>query len=437
MRTSLTIGLFLTVFTMAVAAQPVPQSTPPAQSHDLQAAAEAVAKYFREDPSGIDQLFAPEFLAQVPAARLVAVMKQFYTQFGRCTGVKLEKQASPTVGQFQFAFEKGFTAPVNLAINDTSAHSIIGFQIGAPVSTSETLSAVVDKMKALLGQVSFLAQRLDASGPVGLAEWQPAQALGIGSAFKLYILGALTNQISAGRRHWNDVIQLEMLSLPSGILQKWPLGTPFTLQSLASLMISISDNTATDTLLRAVGREQVEAMLPVMEHSQPALDQPFLSTIEMFQLKWGILDDQLKTYIADDTAARRAFLQTMKPPASLAALTAAATGTTTPKMIDQVEWFGSATDLCHAMAWFRADDNARNTARQVLAINPGIPLSSTRWAYIGFKGGSEPGVISLNFLLRSQSGQWYAVSAIWNDPKGAVSETEWVSLVSRAIELLP
>ncbi len=436
MRTSLTIGVFLAISAMAVATQSTPQVAPAAQSHDLQAVAEAIAQYFRADPTGVDQLFAPDFLAQVPPARLVAVMKQFYSQFGRCTGVKLEKQASPTVGQFQFAFEKGFTAPVNLVISESAAHSITGFQVGTPVSSSETLSSIIDTMKALSGQVSFLAQRLDANGPVGLAEWQPAQELGIGSAFKLYILGALAQQISAGRRHWNDVIQLQMLSLPSGILQKWPLGTPLTLQSLASLMISISDNTATDELLKAVGREQVEAMLPVMEHSQPALDQPFLSTIEMFQLKWGIPADQLQQYIANDTAARRAFLQTMKPPASTAALTAAAS-TTTPKMIDKVEWFGSATDLCHAMAWFRADDSARSTARQVLAINPGIPLSSTRWAYIGFKGGSEPGVISLNFLLRSQSGQWYAVSAIWNDPKGAVSETVWVSLVSRAIELLP
>ena len=89
------------------------------------------------------------------------------------------------------------------------------------------------------------------------------------------------------------------------------------------------------------------------------------------------------------------------------------------------------------MAWFQADDSGRNTARQILAINPGLSLSSTRWAYIGFKGGSEPGVISLNLLLRSRSGQWYVVGAVWNNPKAAVGETEWVGLVSRAIDLLP
>lgn len=435
MRTLPIIAL-LAISAMAVAAQSVSQTTPAAQSHDLQSVAESVAQYFRADPSGVGQLFAPEFLTQVPAARLETVMRQLYTQLGRCTGVKLEKQVSSTSAQFTFTFEKGFTAPVNLVINADASHSITGFVVGPPVSSSETLSAVIEKMKLLPGRVSFLAQRLDASGPVALGEWQPTQRLAIGSAFKLYILGTLAHQISGGQRHWNDVISLDVHSLPSGILQSWPLGTPLTVQSAASLMISRSDNTAADELLKTVGREQVEAMLQVMGHSQPAVDQPFLSTMEMFQLKWGIPPDQLQQYITNDIAARRAFLQMLKPPVSHETLLAAASGTT-PKMIDQVEWFASATDLCHALAWFHADDSARDTARQILAINPGIPVSSTRWAYIGFKGGSEPGVISLNFLLRSRMGQWYVIGAVWNDPKAAVSETVWVGLISRAIELLP
>ncbi len=172
-----------------------------------------------------------------------------------------------------------------------------------------------------------------------------------------------------------------------------------------------------------------------MGHSQPVLNQPFLSTMNLFQLKWDISEDQLRQYLAGNTAARRAFIQSMKPPATTDALLAAAS-TSAPKMIDKVEWFASAADLCRALAWFQADDKTRKVARQVLSINPGIPLSTARWPYIGFKGGSEPGLMSLNFLLRSQNNQWYTVSAIWNDPKSAVNEPEWIGLVSRAIDLL-
>ncbi|MFL9455456.1 serine hydrolase [Tolypothrix bouteillei VB521301_2] len=47
---------------------------------------------------------------------------------------------------------------------------------------------------------------------------------------------------------WKDVVQLQPSekSLPSGMLHTWPDGSYLTVQTLASLMISLSDNTATD-----------------------------------------------------------------------------------------------------------------------------------------------------------------------------------------------
>ena len=120
--------------------------------------------------------------------------------------------------------------------------------------------------------------------------------LAVGSAFKLGILAALKDQIAAGERAWADVVTLEPghISLPSGILQDWPVGTPLTLQTLASLMISVSDNTATDALLATVGREAVEEKL----------GQPVLSTRELFQLK---ADASLRArWIGGDADAKRA-----------------------------------------------------------------------------------------------------------------------------------
>ena len=78
----------------------------------------------------------------------------------------------------------------------------------------------------------------------------------MGSAFKLGVLKALKEQIAGGRHSWDEVAELTApdLSLPSGIIQGWPMGAPLTLHSLAALMISISDNTATDVLMRVVGR---------------------------------------------------------------------------------------------------------------------------------------------------------------------------------------
>ncbi|MBA3832373.1 MAG: serine hydrolase [Chthoniobacterales bacterium] len=57
----------------------------------------------------------------------------------------------------------------------------------------------------------------------------------MGSACKLYILGELLRAVKAGERSLSDVVPLEAraLSLPSGSLQKWPVGSPLTLHTLA------------------------------------------------------------------------------------------------------------------------------------------------------------------------------------------------------------
>jgi len=106
-----------------------------------------------------------------------------------------------------------------------------------------------------------------------------------------------------------------------------------------------------------------------------------------------------------------------------------------PAAIDRLEWYASATDICQALDWFRGHGDSE--VRGILAINPGPSLDAQRWAYIGYKGGSEPGVISLNFLLQSRQGDWYEVSAIWNNPAAPVQEMQWELLVSSLIGAIP
>ncbi len=39
------------------------------------------------------------------------------------------------------------------------------------------------------------------------------------------------------------------------------------------------------------------------------------------------------------------------------------------------------------------------TGRGVLGINRGLQWPDDKWAYVGYKGGSEPGVLNLTLLL--------------------------------------
>ena len=72
-----------------------------------------------------------------------------------------------------------------------------------------------------------------------------------------------------------------------------------------------------------------------------------------------------------------------------------------------------------------------------MAINPGIGQDAARkWDYLGYKGGSEPGVLSYNFLLRSKTGKEYAVSVNWNNEEQSLQESELLALTTRLINLL-
>ena len=83
------------------------------------------------------------------------------------------------------------------------------------------------------------------------------------SVFKIPILAELLSQAHAGTRSLDDRVILtnEMKAPGSGVLKELSAGTPLTVRDLATLMIIVSDNTATDILLGLVTKEAVNARL--------------------------------------------------------------------------------------------------------------------------------------------------------------------------------
>src|SRR5690625_1565274 len=108
----------------------------------------------------------------------------------------------------------------------------------------------------------------------------------IGSIVKLYVLDAVRQAVADGELAWEDTLTLtdDLRSLPSGVLQEEPAGHEVTVREAAELMISISDNTATDLLIDAVGREAVLAAVERLGHHDPELLTPLVTTRELFQL---------------------------------------------------------------------------------------------------------------------------------------------------------
>jgi hypothetical protein len=295
----------------------------------------------------------------------------------------------------------------------------------------DTLDKLAADMRALPGVTSLGIYALDDGAPRLVSGIAPDKAMPLGSAFKLWVLGELAREVSAGERKWSDVVPVGPASLPSGITQSWPAGSPVTIQTLATLMISISDNTATDTLVSLEG-DRLDSF--VTKAGVPGL-APFLTTRQMFALKSPANND-LATQWATSLApsARRRLLDT----------NAARLRTTPvdpmmfagkPAAIDTLEWFASPAETAGMLDWLRREGGT--TPLALLAINPGIdPATRGKFDYLGFKGGSEPGVITLNFLVRRKDGRWLAIAAGWHRGDAGVENDRFVMLMTRALVLL-
>ena len=413
--------------------------TQPQASTPVERRAADVCAQFRKTPGEYDKLFAPSFLAQVPPAKLNEIFDYYFTQAGPCTQARPKEADGPLSGRFELVFEQGHTVPASVAVNPDEPHLIASLWLGVPVKAAASLAAVVEGLKALPGETSLLVVKLGADGPAPVIAHNAERELAIGSTFKLYILSELVRAVNARERKWADVATLDerAASLPSGLLHTWPAGAPVTLHTLASLMISISDNTATDQLLAHLGRERVERMLTATGHAKPELDAPFLSTMEMFKLKGEPTGKAAGAYLALDAAGRRAYLADALARIRREDVKPYADGR--PSYVDKIEWFASAADLCRVMDWLRRQTETDKTARQILTINTGsgINIPRDKWQYVGFKGGSEPGVLNLTYLLQSTKGDWYAFSIGWNNPQAAVDTTKLAALAQQVLQLIP
>ncbi len=426
--------LFLLSPFVATAQQADAPATPAIAPPLLMQRANEIAALFREAPGGYEKVFAPSFLAQIQTAQLNAIFIDYFAKYGRCERIALVEAKSADAGRFEFFFAKGYSAPVAVQLDAAAPHLVAGFFIGNAARLAATREEVVTVFGALPGATSFMAARFDGARLEPLAVLDADQPLAIGSAFKLYLLCELVRSINAGEKKWADVVTLRpgAASLPSGILQDWPAGAPITLHTLAALMISRSDNTAADHMLLTLGRERVEGVLTMAGNMHAPRSRPFLSTLEMFKLKGEPTGKLAAQYSSLNEAGRRALLA--------GAITNVKRDDTKmwerPKAIDSIEWFASAADLCRAMDYLRTQTERDKTARDILAINPGLGQPPAKWNYVGYKGGSEPGVLNMTFLLRSPVGRWYTLSASWNNKDAPLDESKFFGLVQRALQLL-
>ena len=373
--------------------------------------------------------FAPSFLAAFPVAQIAALSSQLVVQHGKPLRVASVEPKGANSASIRIEFERAFVA-ADITVEPTvagKASKVVGLLLKGVEMKGDNPAKIDADFRALPGRAGYLVQRLDGTRS---SELNAANQYAIGSTFKLYVLAELATQIEAGRRKWSDVVPLDARAFSSSATQGWPRGTPVTLQTLATWMISVSDNAATDELIRVLGRDAVEQKLATIGHSAPDKALPLLTTVEVFALK---SNPALRARFEKATEAQQRDILD-KEAAALGYdridLSQLGSG---PVAINSIEWFASPADIALLMNHLRRIDS--KTALDILAVNKGIaPAAAAKWKYLGYKGGSEPGVISMSFLAQSKAGEWYAISGSWNNSAAEVNNDAFAALMGRLVD---
>lgn len=369
----------------------------------------------------------PLFVEDVSADELVEIINQ---------NVRPAKPIVPTAYQgaerdvvVTMAGEVGEPFDMTVSIDEAGLLTALWFgPVTEPREPAESLDEVRERFESLPGDVRVLVRTGEGEDLIAIDENDSAP---LGSIFKLYVLGAVATAVDEGRLSWQDplVVTDELRSLPSGELQDAPTGTEVTVLEAAQKMIAISDNTATDLLIHAVGRDAVEQAVEEMDHHDPASMRPFLTTRELFALRWGGHDDLADRWHDGDETERRAVLTEV---AGMPFEVTVEDLTTTPGWHD-LEWFGTASDVAAAQAWLH--DNGGAEVRDVLTANPGLDVPEG-WTSVAFKGGSEPGVLAGSWLAEHSDGSTLTIVVLASSDEQNEIESEAGELFGLPHDLL-
>ena len=370
-----------------------------------------------------EDLFSPVFTSQIPYRDFVGLTNQLVVA-GPWSEIE-ELDHADTFAELLVEDAKAARWVLTVELGGTPTQ-VMGLLL-APVPEAVEVADFDDAVRQLeeLGIVRLSVADTSTGSCQSLDQIRAQEQAPLGSVFKLYVLGAVITKIDAGELAWDDLVEIrdELDSIPSGTTQEEEPGTLLSVRELADRMIAISDNTATDHLIDLVGREAVEQAVSDFGHADPSVNRPFMTTREFTIMKFGGTEETRAAYIAADEDGRRDLLPDLTIPLpSVLAITSA----TVPIEVESLEWFGSPVDMCNVLVKLVAHP----VAREVLGQNPGTPDVAGAFDYVGFKGGSEPGVLAVAWWVETSDGQSFAITGAVSSETFIFSEIEAIGVLS-------
>ena len=130
----------------------------------------------------------------------------------------------------------------------------------SPISAGDLEARLLEMSKQIDGRIALYARNLDSGREVGINADEPVRTA---STIKLPIACAVAKFVAEGKHAWSDrlIVQAEDKVSGSGVLADLSDGESISLRDATTLMIIVSDNTATNLILDHVGGDPVNDYL--------------------------------------------------------------------------------------------------------------------------------------------------------------------------------
>jgi hypothetical protein len=192
------------------------------------------------------QQFSENILSQVDFdSGLKLPIGNLFKSLGNCKSVESSN------GEMKFEFEQ-YMISGKFALNNGQLTSI---WFATPQLKSKNLDQLFAALKGLNHQISYFYK----SGKKKI-EYNGSKKMYVASTAKLHILEELKSCIKQKKCSSDDVLVLrkELKTSPSGELQSWPDDSKILVSSAANMMISKSDNTATDLVIDYLAKKKMK-----------------------------------------------------------------------------------------------------------------------------------------------------------------------------------
>ena len=308
-----------------------------------------------------------------------------------------------------------------------------------------TLDQAADDFMATGAANSLVVARINSANQcVAITARQAETPRTIASIFKVWVLGALGQALEEATLAPDATIALdpEQFALGATLNNNAP-GTLISLSDMATLMIGISDNTATDHIHNLLPQSLLDSIVDTYGHSTPALMQPLLSISQQFSLFFSFPLDVATDYVNGTESFQSQFLvDEIEPIGSVLG----GDFFNNSLLVDGA-WMASPIDICNAYARLRTSAPVDSPQFEIIdrAMSASVAQPNVRgaWDRAWFKGGSLVGsnsemrVLTKAWFLESAERGRFFVAALANNPvSGSIDQFEVQSLTGRILELV-